>query len=379
MREVLRADAATAVTDADRHARRLRHRARHDPATVGADGTGIARRRGVGFRDGDFDRGALVAALDGGAEGVLQQLGQDVLDVGGDVGEGGVGGAGDGQGRPHAVFELAELGDEGLAVANDGRGPEAGVDDADVGGGRGRGLGGMAARGRGRRRGRRGRRCRARLRGEVQGDVLFGDEAGADAGTEVVVEEAGDGVGGDVSAALEEAAGEGGDGVGVGLDEVGHGVGEVGFVVEGADVALVVGEEGGEGVQVVGVDAGDVRVGDDDEGEVAEGLDAVREADGDEGEGEVRRGEEGALRERGAAMAKVRRGVLVEEKWGGVGGRGEGMVYRTRSERARLWRGLCARRATWSSAMSGAVGGRDHARVVPAVVDGKDAKLRALR
>lgn len=277
----------------------------------------------MGFRDSDFDRGALVAALDGGAEGVLQQLRQDVLDVGGDVGEGGVGGAGDGQGRPHAVFELAELGDEGLAVADDRRGPEAGVDDADVGGGRGRGLGGMAARGGGPRRGRRGRR-RARLRGEVQRDVLFGDEAGADAGAEMVVEEAGDGVGGDVFATLEEAAGEGGDGVGVGLDEVGHGVGEVGFVVEGADVALVVGEEGGEGVQVVGVDAGDVRVGDDDEGEVAEGLDAVREADGDEGEGEVRGGEEGALREWRAAMAKAGRGALAEEKWGGVVGGGEG-------------------------------------------------------
>jgi len=50
-------------------------------------------------------------------------------------------------------------------------------------------------------------------------------------------------------------------------------------------------------------------VGDDDEGEVAEGLDAVGEANGDKGEGEVRGGEEGALRERGAAMAKAERGV----------------------------------------------------------------------
>jgi hypothetical protein len=96
-----------------------------------------------------------------------------------------------------------------------------------------------------------------------------------------------------VAAALEEAAGKGGDGVAVGVDEVGEDSGEADLVVEGGDVGVCVGQERGQGVLVVGVDVGDVRVRDDDVGQVAQGLDAVREADGEEGEGEVCRGEEG--------------------------------------------------------------------------------------
>lgn len=130
-----------------------------------------------------------------------------------------------------------------------------------------------------------------RLAGVVQGDVLFRNEARADAHAQVLVEEARDVWGGDVAPALEEAAGQDGNGVGVGGDELGEGGGEGDLVREGRDGRLmrrvVPRQEGGEGVDVVVVDAVDVGVRDDDVREVAEGLDAVGEADGDEGEGEV--------------------------------------------------------------------------------------------
>lgn len=114
-----------------------------------------------------------------------------------------------------------------------------------------------------------------RLGAEVQGDVLLGDEARADARAQVLVEEACDLGGGDVAAALEEALGEDGNGVCVGLDELGEDFGEADLVLEGGEgvlgrsgargVAVVEpGEEGGERVLVVVVDLGDVTVGDDD-------------------------------------------------------------------------------------------------------------------
>ena len=100
------------------------------------DGLGLGRRRGRVRRGGgycDFDRGALLAVLDGGAEGVLEEFGEDVGEVGGDVGEAGGGLAVDEDGRADAVFELADLRDEGFAVVDYGGGPEGGVDDADGG------------------------------------------------------------------------------------------------------------------------------------------------------------------------------------------------------------------------------------------------------
>jgi hypothetical protein len=106
----------------------------------------------------------------------------------------------------------------------------------------------------------------------------------------------------DVPAALEEAAGEGGNGVAVGVDEVREDGCEFDFVIEGGDVRVCVWQERREGVLVVGVDAGDVWVRDDDVWEVPQSLDAVREADGEEGEGEVCGGEEGVSREGGTAV-----------------------------------------------------------------------------
>jgi hypothetical protein len=137
-------------------------------------------------------------------------------------------------------------------------------------------------------RGRAGGRVKVRLAAEVQGDVLLGDEAGADTGAQVLVEEAGDVGGVDVAAALEEALGEDGDGVGVGGDKLGEDLGEADLVVGGCDGAALAGglpvrQQNGEGVQVVVIDARDVGVGDDDVGQVAQSLQAVGEADGEEG------------------------------------------------------------------------------------------------
>ena len=74
------------------------------------------------------------AILDGGAEGVLEQLGDDVLEVHGDEGEGGVWVAVDAPAGPHAVPELADVGDEAAAGVDDVGRAQGGVDDADVGG-----------------------------------------------------------------------------------------------------------------------------------------------------------------------------------------------------------------------------------------------------
>lgn len=116
----------------------------------------------------------------------------------------------------------------------------------------------------------------------------------------------------DVAAALQEAAGEGGDGVAVGVDEIGEYSGEFHLVGERGDVRVGVGEESGERVLVVGVDARDVGIRNDDVGEVSQGLDAVREADGEEREGEVGGGEEGFGGERGTAVPEF--GLVVEWK-----------------------------------------------------------------
>ena len=224
--------------------------------------------------------------------------------MGGHVGDLGGGLAGDTHAGADAVFQLADVADGRFAVADYGCGAEGRVDDADVGGGwwvvcglRGCLRGAWRVRGGGGRSG-------VRLAGEVEGDVLFCDEAGADAGAEVLVEELGDFEGGDVFSGFEEAAGQDRDGVGVGLDQVGHYFGELDLVGEVGDGFFLPGEEGREGVDVVTVDLGDVRVGDDDEGEAAQCVDAVGEAGGEEGEGEVGGVKECGLGEGRAAMSR---------------------------------------------------------------------------
>lgn len=249
--------------------------------------------------NGDDD-GLAGAALDGGAEGVLEELGDDVFEVHGHEGEGGVGLAVNVEHGTGAVAELADVGDEaGAGLDGLGR-AEGGVDNADVGWV-------IGAR-------RRARvRVEVRLAAVVESDVLLGDEPGSDPGPQVAVKEARHLLRGDVSAALEEALCQDGDGVGMCGDELGEDLREADLVLGrcyGLAVGggLGVGQQDGEGVQVVAVDAGDVGVGDDDVGQAAERLDAVGEADGEKREREVGRGEERSLRERRAAMSVGSRG-----------------------------------------------------------------------
>ena len=98
---------------------------------------GLGRRgrwvRRAGY--GDFDWFAFLAAFDGGSEGVFEELGEDVFEVGGHVGEARVGLTVYDDGGADAVFQLANLRDEGFALADGFGGAERRVDDAD--GGRG--------------------------------------------------------------------------------------------------------------------------------------------------------------------------------------------------------------------------------------------------
>lgn len=132
----------------------------------------------------------------------------------------------------HAVVEFADVGYEAAAGVDDVRWPEGGVDDTDVGR-MGFGLGARRGRGFG---------VEVWCAAVVKGDVLLGYQAGADAGTQVFVEEAGDFLRGDVLAAFDEALGQDGDGVGVRLDELGEDLGEFDFVFEGADGFSLPGE-----------------------------------------------------------------------------------------------------------------------------------------
>lgn len=142
----------------------------------------------------------------------------------------------------------------------------------------------------------------------MQGNMLLGDEASADAGAEVLVKEAGDLLRRDVATALEEALGKDGDSVGVGGDELGEDVCKADLVVRSGDGAAVDGsppvrKEDGERVEVIVVYARDVWVGDDNVGEVAKGGEAMGEANGEEREGKVGGGEKGSLGERRTAVS----------------------------------------------------------------------------
>ena len=214
MRQHIRSNPPAPVSDPNSHPRgiviqrrdgiraedtpRLTREAKPDMWLVPSE---VGRFRG----DGDGHRLTVHAVLHRRAEGVLEQLRDDVLEVHGDEGEGGVGGAVDDPLGTDAVVELADIGYEAAAAVDGGGGAEGRVDDADVAGVFGAG-------------GRAGARVEVGGRAEVEGYVLFSDEAGADAGAQVLIEEAGYLGGGDVFAAFEEAAGEDGDGVGVGLD-----------------------------------------------------------------------------------------------------------------------------------------------------------------
>lgn len=249
--------------------------------------------------DGDDD-GLLGLVLHRRAEGILEHLGDDVLEVHGHAGKHGVGLAIDYAPRPNAVAQLAYVGHEaGARLDHDGR-LEGGVYDAYegrvLGARRGAGLG-----------------VEVRLGAVVQGDVLLGDEPSADPGAQVLVEEARHLGGVDVPPALEEAAGEDGYGVGVRGDELSERLGEADLVLERGDERVApgrrappVGQEDGERVQVGAVYAGDVGVRDDDVGQVAEGLQPVREADREEGQREVGRREQGLLGEGRSTMSTER-------------------------------------------------------------------------
>lgn len=79
--------------------------------------------------------------------------------------------------------------------------------------------------------------------GEVEGDVLLGDKPRSYPSAQVFFQECRDGLGRNVSPALEESTSQDGDRVGVGLDEVCEAVCEAGFLVEGGDAAVEEGEK----------------------------------------------------------------------------------------------------------------------------------------
>lgn len=216
----------------------------------------------------------------------------------GDEGECGVRVAVDLPARADAVLELADVGDELAARVDDARGPQVRVDDADEGGVVGAGRG-------------RGARVKVRLGREVERDVLLGDEPGADARAQVLVQEARDLCGAYVPPALEEALRQDGDGVGVGVDQLGQDLGEADLILERGEGVLAVGrvleprEQGGERVLVVVVDLGDMAVGYDDVRQVAQGLYAVGETNWEQRQREAGRREEGFCREGWAAVSAV--------------------------------------------------------------------------
>lgn len=69
--------------------------------------------------------------FDGGAKRVLEELGEDVFHVHGDVGAAAFDIAVDDEFGAVSVAELADLGNEGFGAAEDGGGRETSVDDAD--------------------------------------------------------------------------------------------------------------------------------------------------------------------------------------------------------------------------------------------------------
>lgn len=160
----------------------------------------------------------VASALDGGAEGILEQLGDDVLEVHGHEGEGGVRLAVNDAPGSYAILVLANIGHESGARVHNGGGGESGIDDAYVA---------WAFR----TWRRRGGRIEVRHATIVEGDVLLSDQAGSYACAKVGVEETGDLCRGNVPTALEEALGQDGDGILMGGHELGKHRGEANLVV----------------------------------------------------------------------------------------------------------------------------------------------------
>lgn len=134
--------------------------------------------------------------------------------------------------------------------------------------------------------------------------MLLGDEAGPDAGAQVLVEKASHLRRGDVLAALEKAASQDGDGVGVRLHEFRQHLGEADFILQVADGAPLPWQERRERMLVVVVYLADVLVRDNYVRKVAQRLDAMREANWEEREREAGGCKQGLGRERRTAVSK---------------------------------------------------------------------------
>lgn len=84
----------------------------------------------------------------------------------------------------------------------------------------------------------------------------------------------------DVFSAFKKPTGQGGNGVGMCLDKIRHDLGELYFILEVGDSALLVWEEGGEGVDVVAVDLSNMWIGYNNERKVPQSLNPMGESDG---------------------------------------------------------------------------------------------------
>lgn len=193
--------------------------------------------------------------------------------------------ADDVDGGSDAIFEFAYLAHRALTAADDAARPERSVNDADVRRAMGVWRVMIVAI-----------QVVVGLGAEVEGNVLFGDETGADPCAEMFVEESGDFFCGNVFSGLEKAARKDADGVAVGLDQVGHDFGELDFIFERFYPPLRIREKRAETVHVVVVDLVDVGVGHDDVWEAAQALDTMGETRWQDVEGEIGAVEEGVLR-----------------------------------------------------------------------------------
>ena len=192
--------------------------------------------------------------------------------------------------RTHAVLELADFTNHVGAVFDNRCGLQLGVDDADEAW----------------RVGLLVHHLSVRLAGEMQAQMLLGNESRAYSRAQVLVEEAGDVARADVFAGLEKAPCQYADGVCVCLHEISHDLCEAHLLLERPDLVLSPWQQRREAVYVVGVDLGYVRIRDDDEGEVAQRLDAVGEACRQNREGEIGRREQLLRGERWLAVSGSR-------------------------------------------------------------------------
>ena len=118
------------------------------------------------------------------------------------------------------------------------------------------------------------------LAAEVQGNVLLGDQAGADAGPQVFVQEASDLCGTYVPPRFEKATSEDGDCVRVRLYQVGHDLGEFDFLFERVNRVTGKREKGRQRMKIIVVDLADMRVGYDNVRKSTQRLDAVGQTGG---------------------------------------------------------------------------------------------------